>query len=171
MQGAVLTAAANRFGSALIDGSARRLIRSGPAALDAAGEEVSVVVRSSFDALVRQRGVALLLLLYSSDLCCSGSTWRCDPCETLHPLVETLAQRFNGGGAVDVAKMDVHTNDLTDDVLPVPRLPCLKLFNVDGVVVDVPHELYADPTNAVRDVSSFLRKFPLNYSCPRTPSS
>lgn len=171
------TVALTRFSQQLLDGNAPRLWRSGPPPMEppAAGQ-VHVVVRSTLHAFVRQRqpGTAVLLLLYSSDMCCSGRTWRCDPCETLSPAIEELADAFNhpsksGGAATNVvvAKLDVHTNDVPAE-MHVSSLPCLKLVIHGGEVHDVPSELYADEQHAVRRLTSFLRFLgPDPFSCPR----
>jgi len=54
-----------------------------------------------------------------------------------------------------VAKMDVRSNDLPDDVI-VERLPCLKLFTASGGVIDVPHELYREEEQALQQLEGYL---------------
>ena len=126
-----------------------------------------VVVRSAFNALVRHAGVAVLLLLHTSGDCCSGTTWRCDPCEDLEPVYSQLARRFNGGGEGSaavatgprVAKMDIRSNGLPEDVT-VERLPCLKLFTgTGGAGVDVPHALYREEEHALLRLTEYLEGY------------
>ena len=171
---AVLAEAVRSFAEAVRRGGGKAAVpltrsAAAPAAPPAEGAPV-VVVRSAFNALVRRAGVPVLLLLHTSGDCCSGTTWRCDPCEELEPMYSQLARRFNGGGAgagsaaavaagPRVAKMDLRSNGLPEDVV-VERLPCLKLFTgTGGAGVDVPHALYREEEHALVRLTEYLEGY------------
>ena len=171
---AVLAEAVRSFAEAVRRGGGKAavpLTRSAaePAEPSAEGAPV-VVVRSAFNALVRRAGVPVLLLLHTSGDCCSGTTWRCDPCEEFEPVYSQLARRFNGGGTgagsaaaaatgPRVAKMDLRSNGMPEDVV-VERLPCLKLFTgTGGVGVDVPPALYREEEHALLRLTEYLEGY------------
>jgi hypothetical protein len=171
---AVLAEAVRSFAEAVHRGGGKAavpLTRSAaePAAPPVEGAPV-VVVRSVFNALVRRAGVPVLLLLHISGDCCSGTTWRCDPCEEFEPVYSQLARRFNGGGAgagsaaaaatgPRVAKMDLRSNGLPEDVT-VERLPCLKLFTgTGGAGADVPPALYREEEHALLRLTEYLEGY------------
>ena len=59
------------------------------------------------------------------------ASW-CGPCKMLAPVVETVADKFDG--AVDVCKLDVDANPVTSLGYSVSSIPTLILFK-DGSVV------------------------------------
>ena len=90
-----------------------------------AGTELLVeVTDDSFkQEIVEHQGVALVDL---------WAVW-CGPCQMIAPIVEQLAEEYQG--RLKVAKMDVDTNQQTAMQFGVQSIPTLLLFK-DGEVVE-----------------------------------
>ncbi len=90
-----------------------------------AGTELLVeVTDDSFkQEIVEHQGVALLDL---------WAVW-CGPCQMIAPIVEQLAEEYQG--RLKVAKMDVDSNQLTAMQFGVQSIPTLLLFK-DGEVIE-----------------------------------
>ena len=146
--GGELEAALSGFAAALAAGTAPRRERSQPAPkAEAAEGEVQVVVRSTFDALVRAEGVRRRALFHTGLL---DDFWRrlrshirrallsqvdvflmvhapwCAECQALKPALKALAHRFRGIPTVRVTSMDGTANEV--EGLQVDAFPALILF-------------------------------------------
>jgi len=90
-----------------------------------AGTELLVeVTDDSFkQEIVEHQGVALVDL---------WAVW-CGPCQLIAPIVEQLAEEYQG--RLKVAKMDVDTNQQTAMQFGVQSIPTLLLFK-DGEVIE-----------------------------------
>lgn len=71
------------------------------------------------------------------------ATW-CGPCQTMGPIVDTVATEYQG--RVKVMKMNVDSNPMTPSKFGIRGIPTLLLFN-NGEVVD--RIVGAVPKNAV----------------------
>ena len=60
------------------------------------------------------------------------ATW-CGPCKMMGPIVESLAEKFDG--QVNIGKLNVDENDETCDAFGIRSIPTLIFFK-NGEVVD-----------------------------------
>ena len=101
-------------------------------------ENIVNVTDSSFDSLVLKSGIPALVDFWAS--------W-CAPCRAIAPIVEEMAETYNG--KILVTKMNVDENPATPGKYGVRGIPTLILFK-DGKIVD--QLVGAVPKNQIKEL-------------------
>ncbi|MBI5971439.1 MAG: thioredoxin [Deltaproteobacteria bacterium] len=101
-------------------------------------ENIVNVTDSSFESVVLKSGIPALVDFWAS--------W-CAPCRAIAPIVEEMAQTYNG--KIRVTKMNVDENPATPGKYGVRGIPTLILFK-DGKIVD--QLVGAVPKNQIKEL-------------------
>lgn len=101
-------------------------------------ENIVNVTDSSFESVVLKSGIPALVDFWAS--------W-CAPCRAIAPIVEEMAQAYNG--KIRVTKMNVDENPSTPGKYGVRGIPTLILFK-DGKIVD--QLVGAVPKNQIKEL-------------------
>jgi len=101
-------------------------------------ENIVNVTDSSFESVVLKSDIPALVDFWAS--------W-CAPCRAIAPIVEEMAQTYNG--KIRVTKMNVDENPATPGKYGVRGIPTLILFK-DGKIVD--QLVGAVPKNQIKEL-------------------
>ncbi len=101
-------------------------------------ENIVNVTDSSFESVVLKSGIPALVDFWAS--------W-CAPCRAIAPIVEEMAQTYNG--KIRVTKMNVDENPSTPGKYGVRGIPTLILFK-DGKIID--QLVGAVPKNQIKEL-------------------
>lgn len=142
------------FALAVVDGTAPRRTKSAAVPAEPTENGVTIVVGSTFDAIVKDPTKDVLLEVYAP--------W-CGHCKALTPIYEKLAKRFKDIDSVVIAKMDGTENEVPD--VEVQGFPTIMLFPAekDAKAID-----YNEPTRELKDLTKFIKKHAkVEYELPK----
>ena len=133
-----------KFALAVVEGTAPRKTKSAAVPKEPTENGVTVVVGSTFDAIVKDPTKDVLLEVYAP--------W-CGHCKSLEPIYAKLAKRFKDIDSVVIAKMDGTENEVPD--VEVQGFPAIMFFPAekDAKAID-----YSEPSRELKDLTKFIKK-------------
>lgn len=145
------------FALAVVDGTASKRVKSAPVPKEPTEDDVTVVVGSTFESIVKDPTKDVLLEVYAP--------W-CGHCKSLAPTYSKLAKRFSKVPSVVIAKMDGTENEVPD--LEVQGYPTIIFFPAEENASQVPYEGGRD----LKGFTKFIKEnAKIEYELPKKKKS